>query len=123
MNSQAPPPWSAASAPLAEGGSLWTGALSTLLALILVLSLAWLFLRGLKRLQSRRTAAGVDEPRVVSSLPISPRDRLVVVAYRGQHHLLAFSAAGVCVIDTHPTEPAPSAEPESQGASRTPSAR
>ena len=110
MSAQTDPAWSAASAPLASGGSLWTGALSTLVALILVLGLAWLFLRGLKRLQRRRGAAGGEAPQVVSSLPISPRDRLVVVAYRGQHHLLAFTPGGVCVVDRHPIEPTLHAE-------------
>jgi flagellar protein FliO/FliZ len=117
MTAQNDPAWSAASAPLADSGSLWTGALSTLLALILVLGLAWLFLRGLKRLQLRRGVSGGEAPQLVSSLPISPRDRLVVVAYRGQHHLLAFSPGGVCVVDRHPLEPAHHTEPAPANAS------
>ena len=91
--------------PPIEPAPLWTGALSTLLALILVLGLAWLFLRALKHLQARRAAAGSDGPQLVSAVAVGPRERLVVVAYRGRQHLLAFSAGGVCVVDSHAAAP------------------
>lgn len=95
------PLWAAASAPVATTVPWWTSALSTLLALALVLGLAVLVLRVLRRLQLRRPGHAGPAPQVLSVIPIGPRERLVLVAHRGRHHLLAFSAGGVCRVDSH----------------------
>lgn len=74
---------------------------STVLALCFVLALAWLVLRGLKRLQAGRFgAAGSDVPRVLRSVSIGPRERLVTVRYRDREYLLGVAAGGVSLIDS-----------------------
>src|SRR3977135_4166750 len=73
---------------------------STALALCFVLALAWLVLRGIKRLQAgKATAVDNDVPRVLRSVSLGPRERLVTVRYRQREYLLGVSAGGVSVID------------------------
>ena len=74
----------------------------TALALLLVLGLAWLALRGLKQLQQRASGSGPGEPIVMlRSAPLGPRERVVAVRYRGREYLLGVTAAQVTVIDRH----------------------
>jgi len=74
----------------------------TALALLLVLALAWLALRGLKKLQQRASASGPGEPIVLlRSTSLGPRERVVAVRYRGREYLLGVTAAQVTVIDRH----------------------
>ena len=79
----------------------------TALALVFVLALAWLALRGLKRLQQR--AGGSSEagaPQVLHSQGLGPRERLVTVHWRGHDYLLGVTAGSVNLIDQRAGEPA-----------------
>ena len=91
---------------------------STALALALVLALAWLALRALKKLQSRSTGGGGGGPmQVLRSAALGPRERLVTVRYRDREYLLGVATGGVNLIDRWPEgaaladAPAPVAPP------------
>lgn len=74
----------------------------TALALLFVLALAWLALRGLKHLQQRASRGAAGEPIVLlQSMNLGPRERVVAVRYRGREYLLGVTAAQVTVIDRH----------------------
>jgi flagellar protein FliO/FliZ len=74
--------------------------LFTALALAAVCTLAFFCLKGLKQLQGAGGAAGVPaELRFVRALPLGPRERLVVVEWRGETLLLGVTAGGVSVLD------------------------
>lgn len=80
---------------------LGTSLASTALALCFVLVLAWLALRIIKRFQFGKTSGGDhDAPRVVRSVALGQRERLVTVHYRGREYLLGVAAGAVSVIDT-----------------------
>ena len=68
----------------------------TALALVLVLGLAWVLLRLLKRWQLKTGVGGGAHPvQVLSSVSLSPRERLVTVRWRGREYLLGVAAGGV----------------------------
>ena len=93
---------------MTDTGGLATNLLSTAIALAFVLGLAWLSLRGLKRLQQGRAGAGpheADVPRVLRSVGLGPRERLVTVRYRGRDYLLGVTPGAVTVVDSHASEP------------------
>ena len=73
---------------------------SMLLALALVLGLAWVVLRVLRgRLQGPRgPAAGDDALRFVRALPVGARERIVIVEHRGARWMLGVTAGGVSTI-------------------------
>lgn len=80
---------------------------STALALALVLALAWLALRALKKLQSRSTGSGGGNPmQVLRSAALGPRERLVTVRYRDREYLLGVATGGVNLIDSWPASEA-----------------
>jgi len=79
--------------------------LSMLLALGVVLALAWVGLRLLRnRLQPRATAAGgVDDAlRFVRALPVGPKERVVIVEHRGARWMLGVTAGGISTIAQWP---------------------
>lgn len=77
---------------------------STALALCFVLALAWVLLHGLKRWQGRRpgTADDAGLPRVLRSVPLGPRERLVTVQYRGRDYLLGVASGAITLLDAGP---------------------
>jgi flagellar biogenesis protein FliO len=78
----------------------------TALALAFVLALAWLALRGLKRLQQRAGGnAEAGAPQVLHSQGLGPRERLVTVRWRGRDYLLGVTAGSVSAIDHRASEP------------------
>ena len=80
---------------------------STALALVVVLALAWLMLRLLKRWQTRGAAGGgAHAVRVVHSVSLGPRERLVTVHWRGREYLLGVTAGAVQRIADRPLDPA-----------------
>ena len=80
---------------------LGTSLASTAVALCFVLVLAWLALRVVKRFQyGKASGEDHDTPRVVRSVPLGQRERLVTVRYRGREYLLGVAAGAVNVIDT-----------------------
>jgi flagellar protein FliO/FliZ len=78
---------------------------SMLLALAVVLSLAWVVLRLLRsRLQGPRDpkAAGDDALRFVRALPVGARERIVIVEHRGARWMLGVTAGGISTIAQWP---------------------
>jgi flagellar protein FliO/FliZ len=75
-----------------------TGSIATtLIALIVVLALAWLTLRLLKRVQQGRPGEE-GELKFVRSLPLGPKERVVLIAHRDKEYLLGVTAAGISLI-------------------------
>jgi flagellar biogenesis protein FliO len=69
---------------------------STALALVLVLALAWVMLRALKRWQQKTgVGQGAHPVQVVHSVALGPRERLVTVRWRGHEYLLGVAAGAV----------------------------
>lgn len=102
---------------MSSGGNLLTSALSTLVALVFVLGLAWGFVRLLRHFQDRRVPGSQGPmPRVVHSLSLGPRERLVSVDYAGKRLLLGVTAASIQLLDSQPAAEAP--EPGSVEAMR-----
>jgi flagellar biosynthetic protein FliO len=80
--------------------SPWIGVLTSLIALVFVLGLAWLMLRWLKRTPWGRQAAGDDSgPQVLRAVSLGPRERLVVVRHHDAELLLGVTAAGITLIE------------------------
>lgn len=89
---------------------------SMLLALGVVLALAWVGLRLLRmRTQARAPGAGgVDDTlRFVRALPVGPKERVVIVEHRGARWMLGVTAGGISTIAQWPAADGPQAEPRS----------
>lgn len=79
---------------------------SMLLALGVVLALAWVALRLLRnRMQPRAGAdSGVDDAlRFVRALPVGPKERVVIVEHRGARWMLGVTAGGISTIAQWPS--------------------
>lgn len=94
-------------------GNWVSQALATGLALLLVLGLAWLVLRTLRRWQPGTTEGNEAVPRVVHSHGLGPRERLVLVRHRDREYLLGVGPGGIAVIDRWEGErpPPPARQP------------
>lgn len=77
--------------------------LTVALALAIVLGLAFFSLRLLKRLQAG--APSDDQIRYLRALPVGPRERLTLVAYRDEVFLLGVTAGQITVLDRRPRSP------------------
>lgn len=80
---------------------------SMLLALVLVLAIAWLVLRLLRgRLQPRAgNAKGGDNAlRFVRALPVGTKERVVIVEHGGERWMLGVTAGGISTIAHWPAE-------------------
>lgn len=86
--------------------------LGVLVALFIVLGLAWISLRFLARMQPGAAGpGGAPAPlRYLRAMPVGARERVVVVAYHGEELLLGVTAGGVTLLDRRPLSPA-AAEP------------
>jgi len=75
---------------------------SMILALAVVLALAWVLLRVLRsRLSPRASARGGgddDTLRFVRALPVGAKERVVIVEHRGERWMLGVSAGGISTI-------------------------
>jgi len=75
---------------------------SMLLALAVVIGLAWFFLRLLRdRLQPRAKPGVVssdDALRFVRALPVGAKERVVIVEHRGARWMLGVTAGGISTI-------------------------
>jgi flagellar biogenesis protein FliO len=71
--------------------------LKTAACLAVVLGLAYAVLRVLKRIQVPEAAP--EELRFVKALPVGPRERIVVVAWRGQALLVGVTAGAIHILD------------------------
>jgi flagellar protein FliO/FliZ len=91
---------------------------SMLLALALVLGLAWIVLRLLRsRLQGPRDpkAAGDEALRFVRALPVGTRERVVIIEHRGARWMLGVSAGGISTIAHWPANGAQTTHGAAQG--------
>jgi flagellar protein FliO/FliZ len=94
---------------MTDSTDLVTNLVSTAIALVVVLALAWVSLRALKRFQHGRPG-GVDSaelPHVMRSVGLGPRERLVTVRYRGRDYLLGVTAGAISVVDSHAVDATP----------------
>ena len=86
-----------------------TGSITTLIfaivALALVLALAWLVLKGLAAMGQRSTSRA--PMRIKATLPLGSRERLLVVEYNGMEYFLGVSSSNICLIDKHPPKTPP----------------
>ena len=93
---------------------------STALALALVLALAWLALRALKKFQNRSLGSNGGNRgspmQVLRSVGLGPRERLVTVRYRDREYLLGVATGGVSLIDSWPEGEAVADAPAPQSA-------
>lgn len=87
--------------------------LITILALAAVLALAWFALKGLSRFSTRQL--GNSRVRIVQSVSVGNRERLVVVHFGNREYLVGVSAGGISTIDQQdiPDEAAALYEPRS----------
>jgi flagellar biogenesis protein FliO len=94
---------------------------TTALTLVLVLVLAWLMLRALKRWQLKTgVGQGAHPVQVVHSVALGPRERLVTVRWRGREYLLGVAAGGVQRIADMPVDAAVPAGPPVSTAAQAP---
>ncbi|MEW6704707.1 MAG: flagellar biosynthetic protein FliO [Pseudomonadota bacterium] len=85
---------------------------SMLVALLFVLALAWGAIRLLRRMQYGRAAGGDPEAlRFVRALPLGPRERVVVLHYRGEEWVLGVAAGGISLLGRGPVPPPTSSPP------------
>ncbi len=82
-----------------SGASFIAQAAGMALALVLVLGLAWLCLAALKRLQIGRLPAGASAAKVIGSVALGPRERVVTLRWHGRDYLLGVTPAAIEVID------------------------
>jgi len=84
---------------------------SMLLALGVVIAVAWFALRLLRdRLQPRvkAGATGPDETlRFVRALPVGAKERVVIIEHRGTRWMLGVTAGGISTIAQWPADAAP----------------
>ncbi|WP_280156097.1 flagellar biosynthetic protein FliO [Piscinibacter sp. XHJ-5] len=74
---------------------------SMLLALVIVLALAWVVLRLLRaRMQPRSAGGGASDDllRFVRALPVGAKERVVIVEHRGERWMLGVTAGGISTI-------------------------
>jgi flagellar protein FliO/FliZ len=92
---------------------------SMLLALAVVLGLAYLALRFLRgRMQpgaGRQGTAGDDALRFVRALPVGAKERVVIVEHRGARWMLGVTAGGINTIAHWPASQSEAANPSYEG--------
>ncbi|ASJ70495.1 flagellar biosynthetic protein FliO [Granulosicoccus antarcticus] len=88
-----------------------TTLLFTLAALVLVLVLAWFAIRLLSRLNGGKL--GNNRIRLTHTLPLSTREKIVLVECDGKTYLLGVTANGISVIDQKPIAMTPT-QPNTQ---------
>jgi flagellar protein FliO/FliZ len=82
---------------------------SMLLALVIVLALAWVALRFLRSRMQPRGPQGTgsdDALRFVRALPVGTKERVVLVEHRGARWMLGVTAGGISTIAHWPLEAA-----------------
>ena len=77
---------------------------STVVALAFVLLLAWLLIRGWRRLQDLAgPKAGADDAlRFVRALPVGSRERVVLLDHAGERWMLGVTAGGISLLARWP---------------------
>ena len=99
-------------------GTALSGILGTIIALAIVLALAWAVLRGLRQWQDRGLGRGgaPEQLRFVRALPLGPRERVMLIEARGELMLIGVAAGSVRLLrnwgEAPPAPAAPAGEPE-----------
>lgn len=94
-------------------GTALTGLLGMVIALAIVLGLAFVTLRTLKRWQDRGFERGGDadrQLRFVRALPIGQRERLLLVEAQGELMLIGVSAGSVSLLRNWGSDATPLAD-------------
>ena len=101
--------------------SFWTvlsSLLAVLVALAIVLGLAWLALKGLRRWQDRFQSGGEEGERPIRflrSMPLGQNERLTLVEVRGETLLVGVTPGGISLLKAWPeTVRSMPPEPEEQ---------
>ena len=83
-------------------GTALSGLFGTIIALAVVLGLAWLVLRGMRQWQDRGFGRPADLPdhpmRFVRALPIGQRERLMLVEVKGELMLIGVSQGSISLL-------------------------
>ena len=83
-------------------GTALSGLFGTIIALAIVLGLAWLTIRGLRQWQDRGLGRPADAPdhqlRFIRALPIGQRERLMLVEAKGELMLIGVSGGAVSLL-------------------------
>jgi len=74
-----------------------TELVSMLFTLAVVLVLAWIVLRVLKRSQLGKSSD--DKLKFVRALPVGSRERVVLVEYRGKEYMLGVTPGGINLLE------------------------
>lgn len=80
-----------------------TELLSMFFALVVVLLLAWLILRVIKRAQNGKSSD--DTLRFVRALPVGSRERVVLIEYHGKEYMLGVTPGGINILEKRNAEP------------------
>jgi flagellar protein FliO/FliZ len=83
---------------------------SMLLALAVVIAIAWVALRLLRdRMQPRAKGQGADDDllRFVRALPVGAKERVVIVEHRGERWMLGVTGGGISTLARWPASGAP----------------
>ena len=78
---------------------------STVVALAFVLLLAWVLIRGWRRLQNlggRTAGLDGDALRFVRALPVGARERVVLMDHAGERWMLGVTAGGISLLARWP---------------------
>ena len=70
------------------------------MALVLVVAMAWLLIKALKGFQTRQGQG--NRIKLLLTLPVGSRERLVVVAYRECEYLVGITPGGISLLDKLP---------------------
>jgi flagellar protein FliO/FliZ len=83
--------------------------LGVLLSLLLVLALAWGFIRALAWWQAKNMGGAGDSSaiRFVRAMPLGPRERAVLLDVEGERFLLGVAAGAVTLLARWPAAPVP----------------
>lgn len=94
---------------------------STVAALAFVLLLAWLLIRGWRRLQALGgpRADGGEALRFVRALPVGARERVVLLDHAGERWMLGVTPGGISLLARWPQAGAPAGEGAAVSARRS----
>lgn len=83
-------------------GTALSGLLGTIIALAIVLGLAWLILKAIRQWQDgalRRASGEADhELRFIRALPVGQRERVMLIEAQGELMLIGVSAGSVTIL-------------------------